>query len=83
MIELFKSSEESKAFIDTYSDPFKSDKIESITMNISKGIFKPHDIEFYANIKFKSGSTSGSHRIDADNFPSLVQKVEIFIKSLN
>jgi hypothetical protein len=83
MIKLFKSSEESKSFIDTYSDPFKSDKIESITMNISKEIFKPYAVQFYAHISFKNGNTNGSHKITADDFPSLVQKVETFIKSLN
>lgn len=82
MIDIFKSSEEKKSFVSTFSDPFKPDKVEEIDLTIRNNWWSNHKTEYKAVIRFKSGDTTGTHRIEAANFIELVQKTEAFIKNL-
>jgi len=81
-MELFKSKQEQESFVSDYKNPFMSDKCERIFMHIRKDIFSEGEIIYEAVVKFKNGNTSGEQQIDASDFPSLVKKVEQFIKSL-
>lgn len=82
MIELFKSKEQEKEFISEYANPFRSDKVSVISMFIRNDSFNPGVITYRANIDFTNGNSKGQQTIQADNFPDLVKKVELFIKSL-
>lgn len=82
-MELFnQKTQEKEQFLSTYKDPFKSDKVESIIFHIGKSMFSPYEINMSATIKFKNGDTSGAHNIKADDFPTLVKKVDEFVHSL-
>lgn len=63
-------------------DPFKKDCVENIHFHISKALFYPHEIQFNATVAFVSGPTSGRQAFTAEDFPSLVRKVEEFTNSL-
>lgn len=78
---LFDSESEKESFISTYKDPFNSGNVEKITMRIGAGWFGG-DIKYKATIDFKNGDTEGVQRLVAEDFPSLVREVELFIKSL-
>ncbi len=84
MIDIFKNKEQKEEFISTYQDPFRSDKVESIIFKIEKSMWSSDNgkINHRSLIRFKSGNTSGDHKIEADNFPELVEKTESFIRSL-
>lgn len=61
-------------------DPFKQDKFEQMLIVVGKGFLG--NPQCYANIKFKSGMTTGEHRIEALNLAELLVKVDLFIKHL-
>lgn len=65
--------------ISPLNDPFKSDKIEGVYIWVKKwrGAF-----EFSGHIEFKNCDTEGKQKFTADDFQSLVQKMESFIKTL-
>jgi len=81
-ISLFKTEQSKDEFVSTFSDPFSSDKCDSITLRIRKNPFEPYDIEYRAIIAFENGATSGDHRITAPDFNTLVKKTEHFLKTL-
>jgi hypothetical protein len=64
-----------------FKDPFKKDCIQNITMHIGRKIFKPDEIEYFANVYFKNGDTRGEQRIVGVDFADLVRKVQEFIKT--
>jgi hypothetical protein len=82
MMNLFKSKEEEKSFVSTYQNPFKSDKCKKITFEIENSWWTNGMTRFQARINFANGDTDGTHKIEAGDFSSLVQKVEQFIKGL-
>ncbi len=82
LLQLFAKESDRESFVSTFKDPFKSDKVESVRMNIHKGYFDKSRIEFKACVYFENGATKGEHNITADDFNSLVGKVESFIKTL-
>ena len=84
MIELFKDNDQKKQFVSTHADPFKSDKIEEIVFTIEKSGWGHNkgQISYKSRISFKNGDTSGWHRIESDDFVSLIQLTETFIKNL-
>ncbi len=61
-------------------DPFRADCCERITMWIRKDWHG--SVVFEAKVAFENGPTKGEHDIQADSFPSLVRKVELFTASL-
>lgn len=63
-------------------DPFQQDCIETIRFRIAKSFFYPYDVKYTASVEFKNGGTSGQQDFTADDFSSLVRKVEEFTKSL-
>lgn len=63
-------------------DPFRQDCIETIRFRIAKSFFAPYDVKYTASVEFKNGGTSGQQDFTADDFNSLVQKVEQFTKNL-
>lgn len=82
MISLFKNKEEEKEFIDTFKNPFQSNNVTKIEFEIENNFWSNYKLRFAANIDFSSGDTRGSHKITAEDFPSLVRKTEEFIKNL-
>lgn len=81
MLEIFKTQEQQKQFVDTYQDPFKSDKIECVSFWVRKNAFC-EGMSVYAHIDFVNGNTKGEHKIIAADFQTLVRQVDEFIKSL-
>ena len=82
MIELLKDQAEQDKFVNTYQNPFNYKNVDCIHMWIRKDMFSPNDIKYEATVKFKAGSTDGSHSVNAADLPSLVIKIQEFIKSL-
>lgn len=82
MIELFKTSTEKETFVSNHSDPFKSDKIESIRFTIRNSWWSNYKTTYSSVIDFKNGNTTGSHTIESKDFVSLVQQTELFVKNL-
>jgi hypothetical protein len=83
MLNLINNQDEQQQFLASHNNPFKTDKIDIITFNIRRRHFSPSEIVHEASVYFKNGTTSVSHDIEADDFPSLVQKVQAFINSLD
>ena len=83
-LELLGSQNEQKQYLSEFKDPFKSDKIEKIWISIRRGFFSDSrdKIEYSASIEFKNGNTEGKQNVEADNFPTLIYKIQEFIKSL-
>jgi len=76
-----QTKEEQSAFINTFSNPFQSGKVDGITIFITRELFT-EGIKYWAQIKFKNGNSAGTQKIEAEDFCSLVQRIEQFIKSL-
>ena len=69
--------------IKQFDNPFNSDSIETIRFNYRrKDCFGKEVNEFYATIEFRNGNTSGEHKINADSFPELYDKVMEFCDNL-
>lgn len=67
--------------ISIIKDPFKSDKIYSISFNL----FNYGDVYWSARVEFRNGNTSGEQRFKVDgaeNFSIIVKQVEDFLSSL-
>jgi|LakMenEpi03Aug12_release.lakeMendotaPanAssembly.Ray.scaffolds.fasta_scaffold962431_3 hypothetical protein len=82
MLNIFNNSEEEKKFISSYSNPFKSDKVDKIEFTIGRKLFTENEIEYTASIRFKNGNSTGYQKIESSDFVSLVRETESFIKSL-
>lgn len=93
MLDIFrgKTSEDAKATekaVADFQNPFKKSGISHISLRIyNLGVFSGFSsmegqIDFDATIAFKSGGTSGEHKIKAANFAELVEKVNGFVKSM-
>jgi hypothetical protein len=83
-MQLFKTSEQKKSFVSTFSNPFKSESVNTIDLRIRNDDFWTNGkTKYTATVRFKNGDTSGNHGLEADDFMSLVQKVEEFLKNLN
>lgn len=82
MLNIFDNSEEEKKFISSYSNPFKSDKVDSIDFTIDKNMFDKNKIQYKARIRFINGNSTGYQNIESTDFVSLVKETELFIKSL-
>ena len=81
-MEIFKNDQEKKGFITNYQNPFKSDKVRKIEFTIESSSWFKDKTEYKSMVRFQSGDTSGYHRMEADDFSSLFEKTEMFIKSL-
>lgn len=82
MLNLFKKKGQKEEFINTYSNPFCSDKVKKIEFTIEKSYWTNGEIKYKSCVSFDSGSTTGYHRIEAASFPEIVEKTEAFIHSL-
>lgn len=63
-------------------DPFKKDCVEKIWFRIQKAYFHPYEIKYMAEVEFRNGPTRGEQSFTAEDFPSLVKKVDDFTNSL-
>ena len=81
-MNLFKSDEQKSSFINTYKNPFQSDKVTLITFDIRNDYWTNYKTKYRADIKFVNGKTEGKHSVEEKDFPTLVNSVEQFIKSL-
>lgn len=79
---LLANPKQADQFISDFKDPFKMDKIEKIHIWIMRGIFNSNTILFQADVSFKNGNTSGKQEFEAEDFQSLVLKVQSFINGL-
>ncbi len=61
-------------------DPFGKQYIEYVFIWVRRD-YKGR-IEFEGTVKFTRENTSAEHKITADDFPSLVEKIQSFIQSL-
>lgn len=66
--------------LSSLKDPFKQDLIEKIWIHIGKTFMG--EVSIFANVEFKNGDTEGKHKIQAESFPVLCQKIQDFIDSL-
>lgn len=62
------------------NDPFKKDCLKSVHAHVMK--FYDGTFSFTGSIEFKNGDTEGTQKFSADDFGSLIQKMESFIKTL-
>lgn len=63
------------------SDPFKKDCIQAIHIHVNKGRITNKTF-CSATVEFENANTKGTHRIEADDFQGLVNKVHSFIDTL-
>jgi hypothetical protein len=87
MLSLFKKQsgqeDQKEQDLTEFKDPFNSDCCEKIIIWIQKPIlFFEKGIEYTSVINFKNGNTSGQQRVEAEDFPSLLKKIEEFVKAL-
>lgn len=82
MLELFKNKEQKKDFITTYENPFQSDKVKKIELTIENSFWTSNKTTFKSCVKFATRETTGYHRMEANNFPEIVEQTEAFIRSL-
>jgi len=78
LIETVKTSHS----ISIFKDPFNKKSIEGIHIHISKHILEPRNLYVVASVCFKNGNTEGEQKIQAETFDECVQKIQIFIDSL-
>lgn len=81
-MNIFKSDSEKKSFVEVHSNPFLPDKVKNVMFWINSSDYLHGNTTYTANIEFANGNTTGEHKIKADNFVDLVQKVEAFLKTL-
>ena len=62
-------------------DPFKQSCIKSISTHCWKNGYSGK-IYFTGTIKFVNGNTQGVQEFETEDWPSLIEKMEIFIKQL-
>ena len=73
---------ENEAGLSDIRDPFRRDCVEEIRFRIAKALFAPYEIRYTAIVEFVNGPTKGEQSFTADDFPSLVKKVDEFTNSL-
>ncbi len=78
----FGEKHQKESFLSEFTDPFKMESIECVRMYIRKTSYGETKITFKATVDFSRGKTKGEHEIMAMDFPTLVKKVESFIKEL-
>ena len=79
MFNLIGSNDSGK-ITQIHSDPFKHECVHRVMFWIAK--WYDGSIRMHAEIEFVNGKTRAEHRIDDNDFNSLVQKVKMFIDSL-
>ena len=79
MLKTFGSKEN---FVNTFQDPFKSNKIRKVEFIVEQDIWNKGAITYTSTIYFKSNDTSGYHTVKAGSFIELVQATETFIDNL-
>lgn len=62
-------------------DPFKKDKVDSIFLHYTKGMFS-NTYSWSGNIEFKNGNTSGTQKFKENDLPVILQKMQQFLDSL-
>jgi hypothetical protein len=80
MTDLLLEGKQSK-FISNFENPFKIDKVEKIQFTIEKYSY-PKRIKYESYIRFVSGDTGGYQYLEANSLQELIEKTELFIKSL-
>jgi len=62
---------------------FNKDKVDSITINITKDAYSKTGMSCAASIRFANGNTSGRHAIGSyDNPTKLIEELKQFISAL-
>lgn len=64
------------------TDPFQKDKWQMVAIHIYNVGPLRKKVEHSAMIEFKNGDTEGKQRFTADDFPSLLTKIQSFITTL-
>lgn len=64
-----------------YTDPFKKESFASAAIYI--GFHSKNPMSYRGRISFLKGDTQGEQSFNADDLPSLVQKMEAFMQSLD
>ena len=93
MLDIFRGKTDADAkatekAVSDFQNPFKKSGISHISMRIyNMAVFSGFSdlegrIDFEATVNFKSGGTSGEHKIVAGNFAELVEKVNQFVKAM-
>lgn len=67
--------------ISQLNDPFQRDYIRSIHIHVNKGVFSGKVI-CSAIVEFENENTKGTHRIQAEDFQGVVDKLNSFIGTL-
>lgn len=75
----FTENEKELSFL---NDPFKIDGLESINIFMGKGILTKK-IKYVARLKFIKGDTSGTHKIEAQNFEQLIINIKSVLESID
>lgn len=71
-----------EANISQIAFPFKTDFIDSININMGRGLFNRQEISFTCHVYFKNGDTSGSHKIKGASFEDCFIQLKAFVQSL-
>ena len=83
--KLFNPGQGSK--LSVVSDPFKANKIKSISLNYHKKMFETYWV-WEANIRFQNGNTEGTQRFevadssDYNSFEKITKDIQAFINGL-
>ncbi len=80
MTDFLLEGKQSK-FISNFENPFKGDNVEKIQFTIEKFFF-PKRIRYQSYIRFEAGDTGGTQYIEANSLQELIEKTDLFIKSL-
>lgn len=75
------TEEEKQEFVTNFQDPFVKEGVNKITIEIENYSWSD-GIEYKARVSTCMGDTQGWQKFKADDFVSLVTKVETFIQSL-
>lgn len=72
--------------LSTLKNPFDSEKIESVTLEINKvfigGLAGSDGLQYKGTIRFKNGQTTGYHYVYGVDFPDLCNKLQNEIDNL-
>lgn len=68
-------------FLSEFTDPFSIESISAVHIHVLKG-FSSETMSFSASVEFRKGQTEGKQNIKALDFPTLIKKVESFVKEL-
>jgi len=79
-MEIIKQ-EEKEQLDKILENPFKSDKIRRITIDLWNYPFTGEQ-RMEGFVRFENGNTSGTQRFDEKDLLSILNKIDLFIKSL-